>query len=187
MRRPARSPARGPRRSGSGPPPPRMSFPVFPALIIRPRQRMSACRDKDPTTRSGTAVPRPNATMTEATLARSRPWAARTEAAPSVGPTQGLQTAPSSKPSTNWPPRPVGVSRWIRRFPVLLTPDVATAKRCCSASLSSTAPMMPSSTAEMLRNTSPSSPAEKPMVATNRPTPTNDVTSPAANAATPRR
>ena len=44
--------------------------------------------------------------MVTATEPRSLPCAASTEAAPSVGPTHGLHTAPSSSPTANWPPRP---------------------------------------------------------------------------------
>src|SRR6266849_10981753 len=47
--------------------------------------------------------PTPNANIVSATCGRSRSCAANSDAAPSVGPTQGLQTAPSSAPIENCP------------------------------------------------------------------------------------
>ena len=102
----------------------------------------------------------PEGEITAATLPRSLPCAASTEAAPSVGPTQGLQTAPSSRPSRNCPRKPLGESFASNVLPQLLTPPVAKAKRFCSEELSSTTPRIASMTAEAVRNTSPSSPME---------------------------
>jgi cytochrome c biogenesis protein CcdA len=66
-------------------------------------------REAKPSSISGKAAPRPKASMVSATWPRSSPLAASTEAAPSVGPTHGLHTAPRRSPSANWPASPPGV------------------------------------------------------------------------------
>ena len=55
---------------------------------------------------SGSAAPIPKTTMMTATCPRFSLRAAITEAAPKVGPTQGVQTMPRNSPSTNWPLSP---------------------------------------------------------------------------------
>ena len=77
--------------------------------------------------------------------------------------------------------------RAINRLPALPSPPAISANRCWSAPLSSTAPNTPNTIAEAIRNTPLSSPAEKPIVATNNPTVTNDSTMPAASASMPNR
>lgn len=72
-------------------------------------------------------------------------------------------------------------------LPASLTPAVATAKRRCIASLSSTMPSPARSTAEASRNTSPSSPIAKPTMATKSPMLVNDRTRPATKAGMPKR
>ena len=69
---------------------PRAPFARPPAASKLPRQRMMASRDSQPRARRGNAAPNPNASITTATSPRSRPSAAKSDAAPSVGPTQGL-------------------------------------------------------------------------------------------------
>src|SRR5262249_14456370 len=55
-------------------------------------------RDKRPSAVSGRAAPSPKANIAAATSPRSRPCAARIDAAPSVGPTQGLRLRRSACP-----------------------------------------------------------------------------------------
>ena len=167
--------------------PPSRSLPNFPACNIAPRHRFIASRESCPTISSGNAAPNPKASMTAATANRLLPCAANTDAAPSVGPTQGLHTAPSNRPSRNWPRTPSGCNLSIQRCPALLTPPAARATRVCKLELNNTMPSNASIVAEARRNHSPSTPMAKPMVATNSPTATNDITTPAASAGTPSR
>lgn len=55
---------------------------------------------------SGKAAPRPKLAIVKVAVPAPPLCAARTDAAPSVGPPQGLQTAPRSRPTRSWPPRP---------------------------------------------------------------------------------
>src|SRR5712671_676727 len=77
------------------------AFPPWPAESIRSRPRTSASRDIIPISSKGSAAPRPNAPIVRVTLTRLSERAASTEAAPSVGPTHGLHTAPSRTPTKN--------------------------------------------------------------------------------------
>src|SRR5258708_9579685 len=87
--------------------PPSISLPLWPACRRRSLQRNMNSLETAPRTSSGKAAPTPKTAITLATCQRSRLCAARTEAAPSVGPTQGLQTAPSNRPTANCPFKPV--------------------------------------------------------------------------------
>ena len=127
----------------------------------------------------------PKTSMVSATWPRLSPLAASTEAAPSVGPTQGLQTAPSSRPSANWPDMPA-VEKPPRRFSTQLPAGPpAAARRIETCGTSSTTPISIISTAAAIRKTSPFSPIEKPIVAMNMPIARKDSASPAARARGP--
>ena len=104
---------------------------------------------------------------------------------PSVGPVQGLQTAPSSRPTPNCPNRPVGANPPNFSCANVPTGPAAVAKRICSAGSSSTMPMRISRTAAAFWNTSLPTPAAKPIVATKMPIAANDTATPAASATGP--
>ena len=72
---------------------PNAPFARPPAASKLPRQRMMASRDSQPRARRGNAAPNPNASITTATSPRSRPSAAKSDAAPSVGPTRNSTRA----------------------------------------------------------------------------------------------
>ena len=125
------------------------SLPPLPASIMRPRQRIIASRDRNPSNMSGSAAPSPNTNMVSATCPRFSPLAARIEAAPSVGPTHGPTPRPASArrqivpqnrrtspPSRSSTQLPTGCGRGELRL---------------SFGTSSTRPMAMSSIAEMAR------------------------------------
>src|SRR5579875_563404 len=121
--------------------------------------------------------------MTAATCPSARPCAARIDAAPSVGPTQGVQATPRSTPRTNWPPTP---SKLRPRAALSTVPPIrpaTTAKRASIGGTSSTRAQPISSAAATIRSQSASRPRAKPIVATNSPAAVNDKAMPAANAA----
>jgi hypothetical protein len=125
--------------------------------------------------------------MTRLTLPRSLPWAARSEAAPRVGPTQGLQIAPSSRPSENCPASPLVLKPPSRLDAQSLTGPPAIATRVCRTGIASTAPMAIIRLAATTRKKSPSSPIEKPMTATKVPIAVKESATPVASAAGPQR
>ena len=85
---------------------PSTTLPPWPAPNSRLRHLSMASRESSPSNSNGNAAPMPNDPIVTATWAKSLPCAASTEAAPSVGPTHGLHTAPSKSPSANWPFKP---------------------------------------------------------------------------------
>src|SRR5208282_1119961 len=157
---------------------PMKTFPRCPAESMRCRQRCRAVRDRTATASIGRVVPTPNANMTAATPPRSLRCAASTEAAPSVGPTQGLHTRPSSAPTTNWPAALVRANRRMIRSPAPARPLAATPRRACIDELMRASPSSTKSTADTVRNGSPSRPIAKPIVATKSPVMVNDVATP---------
>jgi hypothetical protein len=74
-------------------------LPVLTTCTRPLRQRSMVSRETTPSGSRGIAAPIPDAAITIATWGRLWPWAAST-AAPSVGPTQGFQAAPTSPPRT---------------------------------------------------------------------------------------
>src|SRR5216683_882918 len=98
--------------------PPSNIFPLLPNASIWPRHRASDSRDSRPSSSNGSALPTPKLNIVSATRPSSRPCDARTDAAPNVGPTHGLQIAPRSTPTPNWPHRPLlGASLEDRKEP----------------------------------------------------------------------
>ena len=120
-----------PRPTGSLPIPARQQRQAPPCPSCRPAAAARAALPQ-PRGRAGRNPaaagrrPMPNAAITRLTLARSRPCAASSEAAPRVGPTHGLQIAPSRMPSRNCPGRPVSVRP--SRQPVAAIGDAADRK-----------------------------------------------------------
>ena len=120
--------------------------------------------------------------MVSATWPRFSPLAARSDAAPSVGPTQGLHTAPSISPSANWPPMPFAAKPPNCPSTQFDTGPPAAATWALRLGTSNSTPRPIRSTAEMARNTPASRPMAKPMVATKMPMMTKESASPAASA-----
>jgi len=163
----------------------RIALPFLPVERSRSRQRVITSRDTSPSAIKGMALPIPKANIVSATKPKLRPWAARTDAAPKVGPTQGLQTAPSSSPTPNCPRNPV-----VGAFPnlcsvQLLNGPAASASLSCKCGNVSTSPAETSNTAPNVLKNSPSRPIEYPIVATNDPITEKEIESPAASASGP--
>lgn len=78
----------------------------LPRVRRRPRQAIIAILDASPISISGSAAPKAKTAMIAPTCGKLRPCAAKTETAPSVGPTQGVHTTPRRTPTPNCPPRP---------------------------------------------------------------------------------
>ncbi|KAG1379520.1 hypothetical protein G6F60_015240 [Rhizopus arrhizus] len=91
-------------------------------------------------------------------------------AAPSVGPTQGLQTSPSTRPTTNCPVSPSSWTRASRSFPALPMPAVSDANSCWRALDMSTTPNSPRTAAPTPRKIVVSMPSEAPAQASAVPT-----------------
>ena len=98
--RSTRPTARGARPRARG-----AAFPPRRASARRPQRRQRVATAM-PITSRGVAAPMPNTSISSATAPSRWPCAANVLAAPSVGPTQGVQTTPSSRPTRNCPPRP---------------------------------------------------------------------------------
>ena len=119
---------------------------------------------------------------------RFSPRAASTEAAPEVGPTHGLHTAPSISPTANWPPSPrVGKSAGMRLRPVADRPgrggelNLQARHQQQAADQDQAAPPRPNGTGPG-RGRRRSRPSRRTARST-----TNDSASPAASATGPRR
>jgi hypothetical protein len=103
-----------------------------------------------------------------------------TEAAPSVGPTQGVQTAPRSSPTPNCPEIPEVENPPKRLWVQLLTGPAAVANCVCMRGTISTMPTRISNIAAAERKAVMSRPTEKPIVATNNPIAVKERATPAA-------
>jgi len=152
-----------------------------------PRKRAATSLEVVPSTTSGVPAPSPNTNISNATCSRCEPWAAKVDAAPSVGPTQGAQTRPSSKPTANCPLQPSPLNRDNKLLPDAPRPAVATANPSWSLRDQRTSPKAISITAATCRITSWSSPIDTPIVAMNKPTSVNKTAKPAASAKGPYR
>src|SRR5258708_452343 len=107
------------------------------------------------------------------------------DAAPSVGPTQGAHTTPSSNPTANWPESPAFENPPNLSSAQLPTGPAATANPARKRGTISIKPMPVIRMAATLRKTPPSIPTAYPIVATNKPTAANERANPPANAAGP--
>ncbi len=118
---------------------------------IRSRQRISASRDRNRAAAAGSAAPFQNASIVTATDGKLLAFAAASDAAPSVGPTQGLHTAPSNRPTPNWPIHP-SVENRRTCFSVQATDRAGSqGKAAWKAGTSRTAPMITSRIAAVVR------------------------------------
>src|SRR5882724_3824092 len=161
-------------------------LPNFPADIRLTRTRIKLARDKSPSKTKGSAAPMPNTAIVSVTRSRSWPWEASSDAAPSVGPTQGDHTAPSRRPIANWPASPEEAKRLPKwRSAQLETGPPAAASRACHDGSSSTTPSATMIAAAARRNMPASMSRENPTSASNRPSPVNDSARPAAKASAP--
>lgn len=101
-------------------------------------------------------------------------------AAPRVGPTQGLQTRPRVNPSRNWPGRPLPETPADTGAMAKLMRLAAIAKRSCGKCAIRITPKQNKRTPPASRKGPLSRSSEKPIVATNSPSAVNDrATSPA--------
>jgi hypothetical protein len=165
---------------------PRIAFPPRPACSILERHRTIASRETSQQKQRQRGADA-EGSHNDGYLYEILALRGMDQVAPSVGPTQGLHTAPSRSPMPNWLLSPVGAkpSNLSSTYP--LTDPAEVNSRVWNCRTSSTTPTPSINRAATLRKTEASKPIENPIVATKRPIVTKDRARPAASAAGPKR